>query len=50
MEKLRGLVFNGANLPNATDFIFNKGTAITAEVKCEVGGDDTQIWLKIQKI
>ena len=38
-----------SNLPNATDFIFNQGTPITAEVKCEVGGDDTQIWIKLQE-
>jgi len=37
-SKTAALSFSSAN-----KFIFNQGTVITAEVKCEVGGDDTQI-------
>jgi len=41
----------GSSLPASTDFIFNKGTRISASLKAESGGEDTmRIWLKIQEI
>jgi len=36
--------------PSGTEFIFNKGTAITAELKNESGGDTCNTWVEIQEI
>jgi len=36
--------------PTATDHIFNKGTQIVAEAKCESGGNSTVVWLELQVI
>jgi hypothetical protein len=39
-----------ANKPGGTEFIFNKGTVISAESKSESGGNNAVIWLEIQEI
>lgn len=36
--------------PSGTEFIFNKGTRISASVKSESGGNSVVIWLEIQEI
>jgi len=36
--------------PSGTEFIFNKGIAITAELKDEGGGDTCNTWVEIQEI
>lgn len=33
-----------------TDFIFNKGTRISASAMCESGGNNIKVWLEIQEI
>lgn len=41
----------GSAAPSGTEFIFNKGTVIQAQSKCEGGGPDAlNIWLEIQGI
>ena len=34
----------------ATDHVFNAGTQISAESKCESGGESVVVWIKIQEI
>jgi len=40
----------GIAAPSGTEFIFNKGTRISASAKSDTGGDSVQIWLEIQEI
>ena len=43
--KREGLVF-----PSGTEFIFNKGTRISASAQSASGGDNVKVWLEIQAI
>jgi len=40
----------GIDAPSGTEFIFNKGTRISASAKSVTGGNNAKIWLKIQEI
>lgn len=41
----------GAAAPSGTEFIFNKGTRISASTKAETGGEDKiNVWIEIQEI
>ncbi len=40
----------GSAFPSGTDFVFNKGTRISASAKSESGADNTKVWLEIQEI
>jgi hypothetical protein len=35
---------------DGADFIFNAGTRISTSAKCETGGKNIRVWLKIQTI
>ena len=35
---------------DGTEFIFNKGTRISASAKDVTGGDNEKVWLEIQEI
>ena len=39
-----------SNKPGGTEFIFNKGTVISAQSKSESGSNTATIWLEIQEI
>ena len=39
-----------SNKPSGTEFIFNKGVAISAESKSESGSNTATVWLEIQEI
>ncbi len=36
--------------PSGTEFIFNKGTVISAEAKSETGSDTAAVWIEVQEI
>lgn len=40
----------GVAAPCGTEFIFNKGTRISASAQSESGGDNVKVWLEIQEI
>ena len=40
----------GSQSPSGTEFIFNAGTEIKCWARNVSGGDDCQVWVKIQKI
>jgi len=40
----------GINAPSGTEFIFNKGTRISASAKSVTGGNNVKVWLNIQEI
>ena len=50
IEGGRGLAKRSASVPAGTEFIFNKGTVISASAKSESGGNDIQVSLQIQEI
>ena len=39
-----------ASAAKGTDYIFNKGTRISASAQCETGGKNIKVWLEIQEI
>ena len=40
----------GIAAPSGTEFIFNKGIAISASAQCETGGKSVQVWIEVQEI
>lgn len=40
----------GASASSGTEFIFNKGTRISASAKSITGGNNVKVWLKLQEI
>lgn len=45
-----GLAKMASTAPSGTEFIFNRGTVISASAKSETGGNDIQVSLKVQEI
>lgn len=45
-----GVKREGSGAPSGTEFIFNKGTRISASARDVTGGDNVKVWVEIQEI
>jgi len=45
-----GLTKRADSFLHITDFIFNKGTAISVSAKSESGNKDINVWIKVQEV